>query len=593
MIILGLNAYHGDASACLLVDGSVVAAAEEERFVRVRHWAGFPAEAIRFCLSAADVSPDRVDAVAVNRDPSAHLISKLLFTLRNRPSFAAITDRARNAVTVRGLHAPLAALLDMGTGSFRAKIHRVEHHRAHLASSFFVSPFETAAVVSIDGFGDFVSTTTGRGQGDRIATFDRVTFPHSLGLFFLAVTQYLGFREYGDEYKVMGLAAYGEPEFAGALHRVIRLRKRGQFELDLSYFRHHSAGVAMTWNGGAPTLEPTFSDELVRLLGPARAVGEPVTARHQNIAASLQAVYETVFFHVLNAVYDRAREKAICLAGGCVLNSVANGQVLIRTPFEQVYVPPAPADAGGAIGAALSVWHDTGGRGRSFVMDRHDWGPEFSDAEISIELHKHQELLAALSCRIERIASEEILCRRVARDIADGKIVGWFQGRMEWGARALGNRSILADPRRRDIRDVLNNRIKRRELFRPFAPSILEEAVSRYFERSELSPFMTMTYRVRPERRSAIPASTHIDGTGRLQTVSRRTQPLYWRLISEFENLTGVPVLLNTSFNENEPIVCTPVEAIECFARTRMDVLVLGSFVVSRGDSARGVENTP
>jgi carbamoyltransferase len=586
MIVLGVNAFHGDASACLVIDGRLVAAAEEERFVRVKHWAGFPTEAIRFCLRSADLPADRVDAIAINRNPRANLLRKLLFALASRPRLSAVADRVRNAGKVRDLRSAFESSVDLGSGLLAARVRHIEHHQAHLASTFLVSPFEKAAVVSVDGFGDFVSTMIARGEGHRITAFDRVTFPHSLGLLYLALTQYLGFPEYGDEYKVMGLAAYGEPEFADALRRLVRIRPRGRFELDLGYFRHHAHGVTMTWDGGAPILGPVFSDELVRLLGPARAAGEPVTARHQNIAASLQAIYEDIFFHVLNAAYDRARDKAVCLAGGCALNSVANGQIVARTPFEQVYIPPAPADAGGAIGAALSVWHTTSQRARSFVMDRHDWGPEFSDSEVAIELHKRQETLAALDCRIDRIATEDQLCRRAAREIADGRVVGWFQGRMEWGARALGNRSILADPRRAEVRDVLNTRVKRRELFRPFAPSILEEAAARYFERSEPSPFMTMTYRVRPERRSTIPAPIHVDGSGRLQTVSRRTQPLYWRLITEFEKLTGVPVLLNTSFNENEPIVCTPGEALDCFARTRMDVLVIGSFVMSRGGVA-------
>jgi len=307
-----------------------------------------------------------------------------------------------------------------------------------------------------------------------------------------------------------------------------------------------------------------------------------VLARHENIAASLQAMYEEAFFHILNDLYDRTHQKALCLAGGCALNSVANGQIATRTSFERVYVPPAAADDGGAIGAAFSVWHEDLGNPRSFVMDRADWGPEFTEDVIRETLNVNREELSIQKCSVEEIGDEGKLCRRAAEEIVAGKVVGWFQGRMEWGARALGHRSIVADPRRPEMKEVLNARIKRREPFRPFAPSILEEAVNDYFEQTDPSPFMTMTYRVRPEKRGVIPAPTHVDGTGRLQTVSRRTQPLYWRLIKEFQDITGIPVVLNTSFNENEPIVCTPAEALDCFLRTKMDVLVIGPFVITR-----------
>ena len=338
----------------------------------------------------------------------------------------------------------------------------------------------------------------------------------------------------------------------------------------------------MTWDSGAPVIGQVFSDELVKRLGPPRMKEEPVTARHENIAASLQALYEEVFFHILNDLYDRTHQKALCLAGGCALNSVANGQIITRTPFERVYIPPAAGDAGGAIGAAYAVWHEVLGRPRSFIMDRADWGPEYSERDVVTAIETRSKELHNARCVIESVQDEEKRCRRTAEAVAAGKVVGWFQGRMEWGARALGNRSIIADPRRPEMKEILNARIKRREHFRPFAPSILEEAVNDFFEQTDPSPFMTMTYRVRAEKRALIPAPTHVDGTGRLQTVSRRTQPLYWRLIKEFANITGVPVVLNTSFNENEPIVCTPDEALDCFLRTRMDVLVIGPCVVMR-----------
>ena len=582
MYILGLNAYHGDSSACLLSDGELVAAAEEERYCRVKHWAGLPLEAVRACLRQSEVELAEIHHIAVNRNPSANLLEKALYAFSKRPGLAAIKDRLNNSSKVRDIKNEFKIELELESGKIKARVHNVEHHRAHLASTFFVSPFESAAVASVDGFGDFVSTMVGYGERNKIKVFDRVTFPHSLGLFYLALTQYLGFLSYGDEYKVMGLAAYGKPEYLDALRQVVEIKPKGRFELNLDYFLHHSEGVSMTWDSGAPVIGKVFSDELVKLLGAPRVKEEPVTARHENIAASLQAMYEEVFFHILNNLYDRTHLKTLCLAGGCALNSVANGQIAIRTSFERVYVPPAAADDGGAIGAAFSVWHEALGNPRSFVMDRADWGPSFDHKEIRETLNVKREGLTAENCVIHEIGDEGKLCRWAAEEIAAGKVVGWFQGRMEWGARALGNRSIVADPRRSEMKEILNARIKRREPFRPFAPSILEEAVGEYFEQTEPSPFMTMTYRVRPEKRSVIPAPTHVDGTGRLQTVSRRTQPLYWRLIKEFENITGVPVVLNTSFNENEPIICTPGEALDCFLRTKIDVLVIGPYVITR-----------
>jgi carbamoyltransferase len=581
--VLGINAYHGDAAACLFSDGRLIAAAEEERFRRVRHWAGLPAHAVRYCLKEGGLTLRDIEHIAINRNPHANILKKALFVLRHQPTWAAMRSRLRNSTSVQGVARALAAEF---SSPLRATVHHIEHHRAHLASSFSVSPFDAAAVASVDGFGDFVSTMVGDAEGGRIRILDRVSFPHSLGLFYLAMTQHLGFFGYGDEYKVMGLAAYGEPEYLDRLRKIVQLRNRGRFELSLEYFLHHADGITLSWEDAAPTVSRVFSEAFVNLLGPPRHPDEPVTARHRNLAASLQAVYEETFFHILNHLQARTNRRSLCLAGGCALNSVANGKIFARTPFDAVYIPPAPGDAGGAIGAAVAVWHQILGRSRDFVMDRHDWGPAYSAAAIQDELDKRDHELAARRCRVDRFDDEPARCRRVAEAIARGEVVGWFQGRMEWGARALGQRSILADARRPEMKDTLNARIKRREAFRPFAPSILEEAVGTYFEETRPSPFMTMTYRVRPDKRAVIPASTHVDGSGRLQTVSGKRQPLYWGLIKAFENLTGVPVVLNTSFNENEPIVCTPGEALDCFLRTRMDSLAIGPFVLSQSSPA-------
>ncbi len=582
MIVLGINAYHGDASAVLLRDGELVAAVEEERFRRVKHWAGFPREAIRTCLAMAGVTPEAVDRFAISRNPRANLWRKVVFTLRRRPDLGLVVDRAKNAGRVRHVAQTLAGALGLDPRRVAGRLHWVEHHPAHLSSAFFVSPFDEAALCAIDGFGDFVSTSWAVGRGSRLEMLDRVYFPHSLGLVYLAITQYLGFPKYGDEYKVMGLAPYGAPAYVGALRRLIHLRPGGGFELDLSFFRHWADGVTMTWNDGEPTLGPVYTQKLVELLGPARRPDEGLEPRHEAIAASLQAVFEEAAFHVLNALYRRARLRRLCLAGGCAMNSVANGKIRERTPFEEVYIQPAAPDNGTALGAAFYVWHQVLGRPRRFVMEHGYWGPEFSDGEIGAELAGRSAELRGYGCVVREIGDEDELCRWTAERLAEGKIVGWFQGRMEWGARALGNRSILADPRRPDMRETINTKIKFREKFRPFAPSILDGALHEYFVGGAPDPFMIQVYPIRPEKRALIPAVAHVDGSGRLQTVSRQANPLYWQLLKAFEKLTGVPVLLNTSFNENEPIVHRPAEALDCFLRTKMDVLVMGRYILDK-----------
>ncbi len=580
MLILGINAYHGDVSAALLRDGHLIAAVEEERFRRVKHWAGFPEQAIRACLAMAGAAPRDIDVFAVSRRPGAHLWRKALFALRNRPDARLFADRARNAATVQRVHERLAASLELPVAHLRGRLRHVEHHPAHLASSFFASPFDEAAVCAIDGFGDFVSTSSGVGRGTALDVQQRVFFPHSLGLLYLAVTQYLGFPKYGDEFKVMGLAPYGEPRYVPELRQLVRVLPDGQVRLDLSYFSHWSGGVSMTWDEGEPELGPVFTSKLDALLGPRRRREEAIEARHEAIAASLQAVYEEAAFAVLRAVHAATGQDRLCLAGGCAMNSVANGKIRANTPFREIYIQPASGDNGTALGAALDAWHATGGR-REFVMSHGYWGPEFDDSTIGAAIDARGRDVS--SCALRRhITDEEELCAWTAARIADGKVVGWFQGRMEWGARALGNRSILADPRRADMRDIINVRIKFRERFRPFAPSIAVEALGDYFVDAVPDPFMIQVYPVRPDKRGTIPAVTHVDGSGRLQTVSRDTNPRYWRLIDAFRARTGVPILLNTSFNENEPIVHQPAEALDCFLRTDMDVLVMGNHVLTK-----------
>ncbi len=493
-----------------------------------------------------------------------------------------ILDRARNTGRVRDITETLAQTLSLETEEVRRKMHWIEHHPAHLASAFFVSPFDEAAVCAIDGFGDFVSTSFASGKGKKLEVKDRVFFPHSVGLLYLAVTQYLGFMKYGDEFKVMGLAPYGQPDFVKELRGLIRLKPKGKFELDLSFFRHWSEGIQMTWDEGEPTMGPVYTEKLEVLLGPARHPDDPIEARHESIAASLQTVFEEVAFHVLNGLFETTRSRKLCLAGGCAMNSVANGKIRRNTPFEEIYIQPAAGDNGTALGAAFYVWNHILGGERRFVMDHSYWGPAFGESAIQSALKEREDDLRTRRCKIRRFEREDELLAWTAERIARGLVVGWYQGSMEWGARALGNRSIVAHPGRADMRDIINTKIKFREKFRPFAPSVLEEAVDDFFVEAVPDPFMIQVYPIRPEKREVIPAVTHVDGSGRLQTINRVANPRYWKLIKAFEGLTGVPVLLNTSFNENEPIVHRPEEALDCFLRTQMDVLVMGDYVVAK-----------
>ena len=574
MHILGINAYHGGASACLIRDGQLVAAAEEERFRRIKYWAGFPSEAIRYCLAEAGITAYELDHVGISRDPSAKLLNKALFALARRPSLSLVRDRLTNAAKVRDPRAALVAALELEPTALRAQFHNVEHHRAHMASAFFVSPFKQAAILSVDGMGDFSSTMWGVGRDNKIEVQGSVTFPHSLGIFYTAVSQWLGFPNYGDEGKVMGLAPYGQPRFLDQMRKLVRIQRDGSFELDLDYFVHHAEGAAMTWDEGAPTIGTLFSARLVELLGPPRQPRAELTQRHQDVAASLQLMLEQAELALVQMLQRKSGLPALCMAGGVALNSAFNGKILPQTAFSDIYIQAAAGDAGTALGVAYYIEHQILGRPRRTVLQHAATGPQYDEATIAAAL-------AAQGLRATQL-DEAALCLRAAELVAAGNVVGWFQGRMEWGPRALGNRSIIADPRRSDMKAILNARIKHREPFRPFAPSVLLEATGDYFDQSYPDPFMLKVYGVRPEMQATIPAVTHVDGTGRLQTVERAANPRYWQLIKAFEGLTGVPVILNTSFNENEPIVCHPREAIDCFLRTRMDALAIGDFLVQK-----------
>ena len=591
MTILGLNAYHGDSAACLFVDGKLVAAAEEERFRRIKHWAGLPTEAIDYCLREGRLTSRDVDHIAINRKPGVNNWRRLAFVLTHRVHPKLMWQKIKNIRSA----ASIKEILEEKYGhEIKAQVHHVEHHLAHLASAFLVSGFDEAACLSIDGFGDFASTAFGFGSGSEVQIDNRVYFPHSLGIFYSALTQFIGFPQYGDEYKVMGLAPYGEPVFFEQMREIVRIRPDGTFRLNLKYFQHHTANVSYTWKDCAPEVGPLFRKELVDLLGPPRKPDEPLEQKHKDIARSVQTIYEKAFFELLHLLHKQHPSDNLALAGGCAMNSVANGKVYRRTPFKKMYLPAAAGDAGGAIGAAAHVLSHLNSKLESRnektpstldfrlpTLDTAYLGPESTPEEIHALLDWKKKEIEKAGCTILYVADEELV-RQTAQAIADGKVVGWFQGRMEWGPRALGNRSILADPRRADMKDILNAKIKRRESFRPFAPSVLREAVSEWFEQDDDVPFMMEVFQIRPKHRELVPAVTHVDGSGRLQTVHKETNPRYHALISEFCRLTAVPMVLNTSFNENEPVVCYPEEALDCFLRTKMDLLVLGNFFLER-----------
>ena len=579
MIVLGLNAFHGDSSAALVKEGNLICAAEEERFRRIKHWSGLPTEAMKWCLADAGLKLSDVDHIAINRNPKVNNLRRALYVLRRRPSISLIFKRLANIQRAASFEDSVQAAFPGET--LRAQVHHVEHHLAHLASAFLVSDFDEAVCLSIDGFGDFASSAWGMGQGNDIQIDGRVYFPHSLGIFYSVITQFIGFPHFGDEYKVMGLAPYGEPKYMKEMRELVRIQPDGTFKLNLKYYRHHDEDVHYTWDNCSPEVGTLYKKEpMESLLGPQREKGAILEQKHRDIARSAQVMYEEAFFAMLQSLHTKYKCDDLAFSGGCAMNSVANGKVYRNSPFKRMYLPASAGDAGGAIGAAFVVSQQK--CPREYVMDHAYVGPRATEHEIKSLLDSRAADIAAENCDVRCYDDEGELCKTTAIAITEGKVIGWFQGRMEWGPRALGNRSILGDPRRADMKDILNLKIKRRESFRPFAPSILRECVTEWFEQDDDVPFMMEVFQVRPEKRAQVPATTHVDGSGRLQTVHKETNPRYHRLISACREITGVPIVLNTSFNENEPVVCKPQEALDCFLRTKMDVLVLNDWIVTR-----------
>jgi carbamoyltransferase len=577
MLILGLNMFHADASAAIIQDGEVLFAIAEERLNRVKHYAGFPALAIQACLDAAGAKIGDVEHIAIGQDTDANLSEKVRYAIANPAKLLNFIRLRRRKQETRDVRSFIAKSLDCDPQSLTFKEHHLEHHIAHIASAYYCSPWEKAAGFSYDGSGDFVSTMMARCEGSDIHVLDRVFLPHSLGSFYTMICEFIGYSKYGDEGKVMGLAPYGKDTYCEQIRDLLMTSDSG-FELDLEFFKPLGSNEGMQINpGGTVALARHFSSRMVEMFGPPRDPSAEITRRDMDLAYGMQHCFEEVFFHLLNELHKSVPLENLVMAGGCALNSVANGKLFSRTPFRHTWIQPAAGDEGLAIGAALHTYHAVLKKPRNYTMKNSYLGPEFADARIETSLQS-----AGLKyTKLERGP----LLDTVAARIAEGDVIGWFQGRMEWGPRALGNRSIVAHPGRPDMKDVLNARIKRREWFRPFAPSILEERQAEYFEHDHPSPFMLHVYKIRPAKREQLCAVNHVDDTGRLQSVNREENPLYYDLIRAFERRTGIPVVLNTSFNENEPIVCKPEEAIDCFQRTRMDAIAIGPFVALKSEN--------
>jgi carbamoyltransferase len=566
MVVLGINNMH-DASAALVIDGRVVAAAEEERFVRVKHTKGFPKNAIKFCLDYAGITIGEVDIICASWKPYVLRVraAQVLKTILRTPNaFKAKASRGLNQMCNEWAELfRLNKLIEKYVGKGKYKIEYLDHHLSHAASAFLCSPFEKAAILTVDGAGEADTTALWQGEGTQIKKIGSIQLPDSLGQFYSAVTGFLGFKIQHDEYKVMGLASYGEPIYADYLkNNVVKVLPKGLFVVDTYFIDYHLAR-----NGD-------FRKNTGAIFGESRKKGEEVTKRHANVAASAQFVIEEAIFNILNHLYAVTELDNLCMSGGVAFNCVANGKILDRTPFKHIFIQPAAGDAGSALGAALYLDQKYTGRGREYILDNAYLGPCYSLSQCKQALVNRNISYMELP--------EDLLINRLAQALADGKLISLFKGRMEWGPRALGNRSFLADPRREEMKDIINLKIKKRESFRPFAPSVLEEKSSEFFESPISSPFMLFAVDVKADKKEFIPAVTHVDGTARPQAVDHRTNPRYWKLIKAFEKITGVPVVLNTSLNVQEPIVCAPDEAIDCFQRTETDYLVLNNLLVER-----------
>ncbi len=580
-VILGFNAFHADSAACLVVDGQLVGAVAEERLgERRKHSPAFPAQAIRRLLADAGLRLRDVTHVAMARDPSANRAAKAAYVARNpiKAAGAVVEHLSRNRRT-QGTLEQLAAVCDEDPARVRFQTVGVEHHLAHIASAYYLSPFEgLTAGLSYDASGDFASLMAARCEGTRIQVLDRVTLPHSLGFFYTALCQFIGFDEFGEEYKVMGLAPYGEDRYGDLMRQLVRLDEGHWYRLATAYFGMHEGGESGAVDATQRiVMGRIYSDRLSAALGAPRRRADSLSQREMDIARSTQVRFEEAAVHCLTRLHGLVPTSRLAMAGGCALNGVANARIQRETPFKEHYLQAAASDDGTCLGAAYWTWHNVLGRSERFHMRHAFWGPGYGEERL-------RAVAEGSRFPLRVCADEAELVEVAAGLIAAGQVTGWYQGRSEWGPRALGNRSILANPAIPTMKDTINAKIKRRESFRPFAPSVLRELVPTYFEQTVDSPFMQHVVKIRPEWRERLPAVTHVDGTGRLQTVDAESNPLYYRLIDVFRRQTGVGMVLNTSFNENEPIVDTPEQALDCFARTDMDALCLGRWVLTKAE---------
>ena len=574
MYILGINAYHGDSSACLLKDGVILCAIEEERIRRIKHWAGFPSESIKFCLKDANISFDDIDFITISRNPKANFIKKIVFLCNYPNNFFNVFNRFRNSKKIINFSKDISNFFNVPYSKIKNKLRFVEHHRSHMASSFFASAFKNSAIISIDGFGDFTSTMTAVGTNNNINVLNQVNYPHSIGIFYTAATQFLGFSNYGDEYKVMGLSSYGSPKYLKLLDNIISKNSQGFFSLNSKYFNHFHNGVQMNWNSDQPKIGHLYNKNWENLFDKPRLKEDNILQFHMDLAASVQKHTENIILYMIDNLYEKTDSENLCISGGVAQNSVINGQILKKSKFKNIYTPPASHDAGTSIGSALYLYNHILKKNRAPKISSAYYGSKFNHNDIIKVLNKQKINY--------KIFDENDLIIEVAKKLANGNVIGWFQGRSEFGPRALGHRSILVDPRNKNAKDLLNKKIKIRESFRPFAPSILDKFVSDYFDIHVDSLFMEKVISIKEDKHKIVPAITHVDGTGRLHTVSKDISPKYFKLISEFFKITGVPILLNTSFNENEPIVNSPSDALNCYLRTEMDMLVLENIIIER-----------
>lgn len=560
MNILGVSCFYHDSAACLLKDGTIIAAASEERFSRDKNSPVFPIQAINFCLQAGGLTPADIDYIGFYEKPFLKFYRVILAHLRSYPfSYKNFFDTLPLWLQDR-LTLPLLVKNEVG---FEKELIFIKHHLSHAASAFLVSPFEEAIILTADGVGEWATMSQGIGRGNQITITKEMHFPDSLGLLYTAVTTYLGFEALEGEGKVMGLAGYGKPTYLGAFKKIVKVYPDASFKIDQKFFG---------FNEGARM----YSRHFVKLFGKERGCGEEIQERHCDIAASLQKFTEDILIGLARTIQRDSGIDRLCLAGGLFLNCIANARIMEETPFREVFIQPAAGDSGGALGVAAHIYNSLLGNPRNFIMTDAYLGPAFSPVQI-------KRLLINKGLNFKEF-SDGALIEYVAGALAENKIVGWFQGRMEFGPRALGNRSILANPTHPATKDILNLKIKHRESFRPYAPAVLEEKASDFFEAKQFSPFMLIAAKVREDKQRVIPAATHVDGTARVQTVRKSTNPKFYNLIQKFEELTGVAVLINTSFNaKGEPIVCAPQEALEDFLKSEMDMLVLENFVLERG----------